>query len=205
MHPSQKIYFPKLSERTVMQKSTLFPDRKKTVRFIVCRNAYEIAVLAKQYVHHSVFHGKLMIDLAKSILFNDTDVTKHLPKTFIDDITEWIWFFQQNDIPEEMRNMSIMGSCIAYRIVSSEILNDNIYKSFVPFTNMYRLTKYESEIETMMKEITEAVYGVKIYVSILLPTTSKDVLTEEDVIAREILGLSTLQYDEMNVYESTRK
>jgi hypothetical protein len=157
------------------------------VWFIHCKNAYHLAELAKQYTWYTVLTAKLFVDLAKSIAWNDRSVIDQLPKSFVDDVQEWIQFFHQTVIPEELLQHRVAGPSIEFRIINNEIYHDSVYKQFVPFTNMYKLTKYEDNIESMMKEITETVYGKPIYVSIIMPLAKNDMPTEEDNIARDVL------------------
>jgi len=180
-------YSPVLTKHCLSRDSVLFPDDIHKVRFIHCKNAYHLAEMAKQYTWYTVFSAKLFIDLAKSIALNDREVIDQLPKSLVDDIREWIRFFQETVLPDNLLQHRVAGPSIEFRIINEEIYYDSVYKIFVPFTNMYKLTKYENNIETMMKEITEAVYGKPIYVSIMMPLAKNDVPTEEDNIARDVL------------------
>lgn len=180
-------YSPVLTEHSVSRESILFPDDVRIVRFIHCKKAYELAEMAKQYTWYTVFSSKLFIDLAQSIVWNDREVVDNLPKSLVNDVREWIHFFQQTVIPEKFRKHTVAGPSIEFRIINAEVYNDSVYKLFVPFTNMYKLTKYENNIGTMMKEITEAVYGRPIYVSIIMPLVKTDIPTDEDNIARDVL------------------
>ena len=172
---------------TLLRNSGIIADDIHNVRFIYCKKAYKLAEMAKQYTWHTVLRRKLFVDLANSIILNDREVIEQLPQTLVDDIREWIRFFQQTDIPKEFLKHTVIGPSVEFRIVNTEIYNDNVCKTFVPFTNLYKLTKYENCIETMMKEITEAVYGKPIYVSIMMPLGKNDIPTDEDKIARDIL------------------
>jgi hypothetical protein len=180
-------YSPVLTHRIISRNSVLFPDDIHNVRFIHCKKAYKLAEMAKQYTWYTVFSSKLFVDLAKSIVLNDREVIEQLPQTLVDDVREWIRFFQQTDIPKEFLKHTVSGPTVEFRIINAEIYNDNVYKIFVPFTNLYKLTKYENSIETMMKEITEAVYEKPIYVSIMMPLGKNDIPTDEDNIARDVL------------------
>lgn len=189
MHPNTQTtkYSPVLTHRIISRNSVLFPDDIHNVRFIHCKKAYDLAEMAKQYTWYTVFSSKQFVDLAKSIILNDREVIEQLPQTLVDDVREWIRFFQQTDIPKEFLNHTVSGPTVEFRIINAEIYNDNVYKIFVPFTNLYKLTKYENCIETMMKEITEAVYEKPIYVSIMMPLGKNDIPTDEDNIARDVL------------------
>jgi hypothetical protein len=72
--------------------------------------------------------------------------------------------------------------------MNAEIYYDSVYKSFVPFTNLYKLIKHEPDIEKMMKEITEAVYNKPMYVSIMLPLSNTDTPTDEHELVRSVLS-----------------
>jgi hypothetical protein len=180
-------YSPTLTKHNITRESVLFPDDIHKVRFIHCKKAYELAEMAKQYAWYTVFASKLFVNLAKSITLNDREVIDQLPSTLVDDVREWIRFFQQTVLPEEFIQHRVTCPSIEFRIINKEIYYDNVYKMFVPFTNMYKLTKYEDCIGTMLKEITEAVYGKPIYVSIIMPLAKNDIPTEEDNIARDVL------------------
>jgi hypothetical protein len=225
-------YSPILTNHILSRESILFPKDIRIVRFIECKNAYALAEMAKQYTWYSLFTGKLFVDLAKSIATNDLDVINQLPKTLVDDIREWIRFFQQftyetpnvvsqgivqftyetpnvvsqgivqstyetpnvlspeiaqSELPEKFLKHTCGGPSIEYRIMNAEIYYDSAYKSFVPFTNLYKLTKYESDIEKMMKEITEAVYDKPLYVSIMFPLSNTDTLTDEHELVGSVL------------------
>ena len=182
-------YEPVLCEPLITQESTLFIGNTKTVRFIRCKNAYSLATLAKQYRYHSTIYGKIMIDLAFSIALKDMEVIRKLSPEFVEDIREWLTFFKENDILSEYKKKTVFGPSLEYRIVSPEILQDRIYKSCIPFTNLYSLMVHEPEIETMMKEITYAVYNTHMYVSVILPIMHKKILTDEDKIALVVSGI----------------
>ena len=195
-------YSPILTNHILSRESVLFPEDIRIVRFIECKNAYALAEMAKQYTWYSLFTGKLFVDLAKSIATNDLDVINQLPKTLIDDIREWIRFFQQltyetpnvlstgivqSELPEKFLKHTCGGPSIEYRIINAEIYYDSAYKSFVPFTNLYKLIKHEPDIEKMMKEITEVVYNKPIYISIMLPLSNTDTPTDEHELVRSVL------------------
>jgi hypothetical protein len=195
-------YSPILTNHILSRESILFPKDIRIVRFIECKNAYALAEMAKQYTWYSLFTGKLFVDLAKSIATNDLDVINQLPKTLVDDIREWIRFFQQftyetpnvlspeiaqSELPEKFLKHTCGGPSIEYRIMNAEIYYDSIYKSFVPFTNLYKLIKHEPDIEKMMKEITEVVYNKPIYISIMLPLSNTDTLTDEHELVGSVL------------------
>ena len=231
-------YSPILTNHILSRESILFPKDIRIVRFIECKNAYALAEMAKQYTWYSLFTILSGEDLAKRIVANDQDVINQLPKTLIDDIREWIRFFQQftyetpnvvaatlctgivpTELPEQFtyETPSVVstgipqftyetpnvvstgipqvskhtcagpGPGIEFRIMNAEIYYDSVYKSFVPFTNLYKLTKYESDIEKMMKEITEAVYDKPLYVSIMFPLSNTDTLTDEHELVGSVL------------------
>ena len=180
-------YSPALTEHVITRESVLFPDDIHKVRFIHCKKAYELAEMSKQYAWYTVFASKLFVTLAKSITLNDREVIDQLPSTLVDDVREWIRFFQQTVLPEELTQHRVAGPSIEFCIINKEIYYDSVYKMFIPFTNMYKLTKYEDCIGSMLKEITEAVYGKPIYVSIIMPLVKNDVPTEEDNIAQDVL------------------
>ena len=180
-------YSPELIDRIVARHSVLFPNDIHLVLFIHCKKAYALAEMAKQYTWNTHLYGKQVVDLAKSILLNDPTVIDQLPKPFLEDVREWIWFFQQMVIPERFRAHTVGGPSIEFRIIDAEVYHESAYKRFVPFTNLYNLHKYETSIETMMKEITETVYAKPLYVSILLPPAKTDIPTDEDNIAIDVL------------------
>jgi hypothetical protein len=184
-------YSPTLTVHTLYRNSVLFPDDIRIVRFIHCKNAYALAELAKQYMWFSIFNNKPFVYLAKSIFCNDRSVIDALPQSFVMEVREWIRFFHESVIEDELLKHRVAGPSLEFRIINTEIYNDNVYKLFVPFTNLYKLTKYEKNIEEMMKEITEAAYGKPIYVSFMMPLAKNDIPIDEDNIARDILSERT--------------
>ena len=68
-------------------------------------------------------------------------------------------------------------------------MTDNTFKMCIPFTNLYKLLKYEIKIERMFQEITEFVYGKKIFVNMLYPLKKYDHENEEIKLSKKILGL----------------
>lgn len=195
-------FSPVLIDRSVLKSSILFPDDNYIVRFIHCKNAYALAEMAKQYYRNIIYRSSPFVDLAKSIALNDQNVINKLPKSIVKDVQEWIQFFQfvyetdrivstgilqEVNIAKESPKHTVESLTTEFRIIDAEIYHDNAYKVLFPFTNLYKLGKYENSIETMMKEITEAVFSKSNYVSIMMPFSKTDIPTDEDVIAIDVL------------------
>jgi hypothetical protein len=182
------VYSPIKSSQTSIHRSVLMHGRENTIWYVVCQNAYKLAQLANQYAILGALYGKPTVNLATSISSNDSTLIFKLPREVVNQISEWVRFFRETEIPAEYKVKSIFSPTIEYRIICPDVLRDNPYKAFIPFTNMFSLSKHERDIHKMMQDITEIVYGIGIYVSVLLPITKYDQPNEEDRIANEILS-----------------
>lgn len=181
-------YSPILTTAECTRESVLGNGHRRTIQFIMCKNAYSLSGLSNNYIVYSALYGKVLTNLARSIAMNDEEVVNRLPLPFIHQIREWVHFFITNDIPDEYKEISMFRPSLEYRIVCENVLRDGAYKAFLPFTSMYRLLKCEDNIAKMMNDITEYIYGAGIYVSCMLPYTRYDTPNEEDNIAKQLLS-----------------
>jgi hypothetical protein len=187
MNESPHIFNPILTPFEITKESTIFSGYVKTVRFIVCENAYLLAKMSREYFAYSKLHSKLLVDLAKSILDDDPDIIKKVPEQFVNQVREWLLVFQNADISNKYRQPNTFGSSLEFHIVCPEVLNDSLYKKYIPFSSLYSLYYNEDNIEKMMKEITEAVYESGYYAHVMYPFAEPDNSREHNAIALKII------------------
>lgn len=159
------------SAEVFQQESTIFPGYTRTVRFIVCENAYSLSTLAKTYLRMKPLYGDNLFAEEESTVDNGFRgfAGEDLYTKVCASIREWVLFFQQNAVLAEVSSTT---SALEFCIVCSAVLNDHPYKRYIPYTDLYMLSKCESDIEQMMTDITEHVYGRGYYVYVLLPRPS---------------------------------
>jgi hypothetical protein len=181
---------PILTNETLENPCKIIPTSKNIYKFIKINNLYNLPKLAKNYKYYSLFYGNIINDLAKEIDEEDPNIIRKLPEKFLSSIRELIAFFKKTKIPEEIVNPLhfSLDNFFSFQLVSKEVMQDNIFKTFIPFTNMRNLMYYQLDIEKMFNEITKVAYGKTISVEIVYPLTKYDGDDEINKIAKKILS-----------------
>lgn len=176
------------TNETFEVKSELF-DITTHYKYILVDKIHKLAKIAVLYSIYNAFYCSYNNTLAQVINENQNSaVINKLPNKLIQTVKEIIQLFR--NIKIDITDNSKIS--VSFALVSKKVLQEtNVFKIFIPFTNIRYIVKNVKYIEKMMKDITKLVYNKKYDTDIVWPITSYDTeIDEYHKKAYEITGLN---------------
>jgi len=180
-------------------KSTLFDNYITQHRFLLVNDIYKVARLAKQYYFYNAIFGSFNSSIAEKIENNNTGVINKLPAKLVEFIKNTIQLFRSIEIDPVFTGSIVTDTdkSLSFNLVSKKLLKDNnIYKYFIPFTNIRFLIKDGTKyIDKIMKDILKIVYSCRhnVHVDIVWPLTSMDTIDGVDEVNKKAYELVNLK------------
>ena len=126
----------------------------------------KLASLARDYYKWSFDLNCIKTNLSDKIINKDKNTIEILPNNIILGVEYLLLIF--NRLHERIYKLN-HNIQIIFSLISPSILEDNMLKTFIPFTNIRKIHFYENQIIDMLREIMKISLGKEYNVMILYP------------------------------------